>query len=353
MGWIKVIVILGGAWVFNSCDAPRSNPYDPQSPQWRSPPAPEPIIDLRSDSVRAERGRLVWTSPLRGVRYEIYYGGINWDGIDLGSAVRYPGELPAPKPAGQIQSVWVNLPPNQTHTWVINSRSAEGTLSPPSNLISITPPTLDHKAQIGLNAYTSHVAWWGLPDQISFWVNAVVNEPDTTDSVWIQLQDQYLTTLQPDLNRVNWAREIGEIDLQDESLEALIGYNMGLFHRDRAGFVTLDTTFHLIRIINYVPQTESPTSNDTVSQDPTLILKWYDYQASYAYTFAVEIIHMSETYVPTKVYADLLISSDSLSVAVKQRLTNDSGFYLWTVSVVDDFGNRARSREARFCVEDL
>lgn len=336
-----------------SCDAPRDNPLDPQSPLYIQGEAPERITDLRMDNLTPSSCRLYWTAPEGAIRYLLFKGDLSWDGSDTTQATRYTGILPAPERG--VQSCEVSLQPNTSHIWALYTLSSEGLLSPPSNLITISAPIRDRLATIDLTYRTHNIAWWAGPNQKFLEVFATINDSDGVREVWIQKDTtkiMYLESLGLLPNHTHWSGELYDYEAPNGTLETLLGHRLSLWHTDSLDFTTLDSNFQISRIINHNPRTLSPTNDSLATPNPGFYLFWEDYPAYYNFTYAIDIYHMSASYVPTHVFSDSLISSEQNSYQINRRLTEEPLFFLWTVSVVDEFGNRARSLEARFRVTD-
>lgn len=345
-----ITFILALCWVI-ACDAPRENPLDPLSSTYITKHAPEAIADLSIVALTSNECLLRWTAPNNAQRYLLFYGNLDWDGSDTTIATKYIGNLPAPTIGSQEWTI--NVIPSSSYRWSLFSVSKDGVLSLPSNLLNINVPNRDRMASVQFTHRTSHIAWWGIPSQISLELHALINDSDIVHSVWVQDGTDTLFTLSP-LNEsptnTIWHAEIFEYQIEDETFQPLIGKTLSLWHSDGEGFTTMDTTFHIVRVIDFAPRTVSPSSDSLATPNPGFFLHWESFNAFYNFTYSIEIFHMSETFVPTRVLSDSLLQFDQTSYQVNRMLTEEAGFFLWNVSVVDEFGNRARSREARFRV---
>jgi len=350
--WTMAVVSACLGMVVHSCDAPHDNPFDPSSPGYIPPLPPEAVETLRADSITPTECRLCWMSTEGAHHYLIYSGAADWDGRHTEQADMYPEPVPGVMEAGIPVVKRVSLVPGLTRAWAVFGVSAEGLVSAGSNVVQVTAPLRDRPASTSLIARSNHIAWWGLPDQVTLDLNAAVLDSDRVDSVWVLEDTLFIAALSPVGDGIHWAGEVQEVELPQGSLEALVGHPLALYHHDAAGFTTRDTVFSVIRVIENTPQTLAPARDTLVSQEPHIVLEWKPYDEMFAFTFAVEIIHWSQASVPTKVYEDSLIAADSTIYTVKTELTPEPGVFLWTVTVVDEFGNRARSREASFRISD-
>ncbi len=351
--FVQLLLLMGltlaGGWFWSACDAPRDNPLDPQSPLYRVPGAPARITDLTLVEQDGFRARLTWTSPTDAYEYRLYYGSATWNGQSLVGAALYPGDLPGVRLPGVEQSAWIDVPPGQTTNWSMRSISCEGALSEASNLVAVTAPPRDHSAVVIVSAYTRRVALWSEPlDWVSVVVEASVADTDGVDSVWIQLDATIIGKLTSLEDGLNWYGEFPDFDLPGGSVEALVGHPLRLYHLDKAGFCAAGPSFPVIRVFNRVPVVNAPAANDTVGPLPELT--WRVYSADFPFIYILRIVHVNQVYVPTAVLTDTIDDVYAETYAVRDPLTFDPQYFLWTLSVVDEFGDEARSSEAIFRV---
>lgn len=341
-----VKIVIAGSIASVSCNAPRDNPRDPLSPYYQPPSPPPPVLDLSVDSLTPTRALFSWSSVDRASRWELYYGEPTWDGITLANGVRYQGEMPGVKPGGERISHWVNLPPRMQRKWVLYSLSPEGLRSPPSNPLLITPPPEDQGGSLTAWVNSLYQASWVPPDRIEFQAWAIINDPDGVDSVWLTLENNYLSGLKRDQGTSSWTIQMPEENLPGGNLERLLGHPFQIGYRDLAGFVRRSEPLFVVRIIWSVPEIQFPT-NDTLLTNP-ITLYWEPYYADFEFTFALEVVHVSSSLVYTLWYRREAIPADTTSWRLGVNLPSSPLFYFWTVAVVDEFGNRAVSLPARF-----
>jgi hypothetical protein len=67
----------------------------------------------------------------------------------------------------------------------------------------------------------------------------------------------------------------------------------------------------------------------------------------------IRIVHVNQAYVPVTVLIDTIDNIYADSYTVTDSLTFDHQYFLWTLSVVDEFSDEARSSEAIFRVLPL
>ncbi len=335
-----------------SCQAPHDNPLDTQSPNYRVPQPPQPVNTLTADSITSTRCRLSWLSVENAYSYRIYSGNSDWDGSSLTGTFLYPEQHYGTVSAGIPLHLWIDIPSGQTRAWAVFGIAEDGLISDCSNIVIVTAPQRDKEASISLQSWSSHITWWGLPDQVTLNLNVAAADSDGIDSLWITLNEDYIGRLVSSGDGIHWTREFQGYELPTGSIEAAVGYRFSMHHKDLAGFTTLDTTFSIERVIKETPYTSFPSRDTLIIQDPAIILEWLPFESDFSFSYAVDIVHWSDSHVPTIVYEESGISSDSLRHQVGVHLNPQPGLFLWSISVVDEFGNRSRSREASFRVED-
>ncbi len=133
--------------------------------------------------------------------------------------------------------------------------------------------------------------------------------------------------------------------LPQGNLEWLVGRPLTITARDRIGATTTGKSFSLTRIIQDAPIPASPTALDTASASPQLF--WTQITPQFLYTYKLELFRLDQG-VPTLLWSVSNLSSSLSSFQYPAVLT--TGTFFWTISVVDEFGNLSRSKEASFVV---
>ncbi|MBC8465860.1 hypothetical protein H8D57_02440 [bacterium] len=79
---------------------------------------------------------------------------------------------------------------------------------------------------------------------------------------------------------------------------------------------------------------------------------WTRYEADFNFTYLVVIEHISVSGVPSIALMDSLIEFGTYLYQIQNTLsaTTDPEYYLWSITVVDEFHNTARSSRAKFRV---
>ena len=196
---------------------------------------------------------------------------------------------------------------------------------------------------------TFHLSRWWPPPQDQYWLDISIqaSDPDgvaDVEAVFLEIPVVDLVdTLQFEQGR--YIVQLRENDI-GQSVRAIAGHNINIIIRDQAGEESVFQGQRASRFIVENPVAESPSEYGTASSNPPLYT-WSLAQANFPYTYLVEINEVNAN-ITTLVQTITNIPSDSLSVTGIDPLP--IGQYSWTVTIVDEFGNRSRSREATFFI---
>jgi hypothetical protein len=133
-------------------------------------------------------------------------------------------------------------------------------------------------------------------------------------------------------------------DFNISSLEELIGYPFHLSVRDHFDHTTIFELGAINRVIGEEVFFREPSGNEITGQTPTLI--WDGYAAGFDFTYKVEIFTADLT--PQLQWQKEQIDRSETSCVVDTALPE--GPYYWVIWVIDNFGNRIRSKPASFTV---
>lgn len=201
---------------------------------------------------------------------------------------------------------------------------------------------------VDLALETVHISrWWPVDDLYLLEVSATVEDPDgiaDIEAVWLEIPEFGFTdTLQSTRSHDRFATSLNAARLPTRSLHGLMGHAIYIRARDRAGYGGGTDGRQLVRIIEETPVASTPRTMEVV--DPRPVLTWEPEDLPYPFTFRVDII-LAETNVQPIVQTVAGIASTDTTVRLPEALP--PGNYQWTISVVDAFGNRSRSKEAGF-----
>lgn len=306
--------------------APHSNPLDPRSEEFENAGAITgtvttfytPFDGLSSVEVRLSPGGLVTNTDTNG-RFDFV-------GIEPGSYTLSAG-LPGFAPASQEIEVVLNELEEVTFR------------------LDGLPVIIDAQLQ------TFHLSRWWPPPADQFWldIRVSVSDPDgvtDVESVFLEIPVVNLVdTLQAARDAGQFTVRLREDDI-GVSVEAIAGHDVNITVRDRVGEESVQSGLRISRIIEETPVASTPTGLTEAATNPP-VFTWQDEQVNYPFTFQVNIARVDDS-IPTLVQTITEIPSDSLSVRASSPLA--TGQYSWTVSIVDEFGNQSRSREAGFFI---
>lgn len=198
---------------------------------------------------------------------------------------------------------------------------------------------------------TIHISrWWPQEDLYQLEILADVEDPDgvgDVSAVWVEIPAFGFSRALAETGVVGRYRLFLAADsLPGPSLHSLQGTDMILHVEDAAGFVFESQPETIVRVIDATPLAESPQGLTSVDNGrPNLT--WESAALPFDFSYRIDVVR-DEANVQAVVSTVNDIPSDVTSYQIETPLA--SGTYFWTVSVVDTFGNRSRSKEAGFIV---
>ncbi len=186
-------------------------------------------------------------------------------------------------------------------------------------------------------------------------IMASVTDPNSileVDSVWF-----YVDSLQYPMFYSITAREfettLSKYDIPSNTINWLVGKPLQIKSKDVFGAVSLSEPFYVTRIIENTATLVSPVSGngDTTGSQP--LFRWSPPGVTFSYTYTVQCSRV-DAGTETLVWSLANITSSILEQQFPgdgSGLTLIAGNYVWSVIVVDDFGNTSRSKEAAFVVQ--
>ncbi len=178
----------------------------------------------------------------------------------------------------------------------------------------------------------------------------ISDEDNDIDTVYFESEKlNFSTFLEYNVSEKHFERErISMSSLGIISPEALIGKAFSLLVKDKFDHRILINTMTVKRIIKDEVVLKSPGSHDTVSTRP--LLRWEPVNTGYAFTYTIEI--RTEEAEPQLVWQKSNLPANASSVQVDRELSVDPiNSYIWAVWIIDEFGNRSRSKFKSFKVE--
>jgi hypothetical protein len=187
-------------------------------------------------------------------------------------------------------------------------------------------------------------------------ITATVTDPNgiaELDSVWFGV-DSLRYPLTYSVTTKNFHATIYKYDFPTNSIQWLVGKPLTIVSRDLHKAVNLSAPFYVTRVIENEASPIYPSSvnNDTVKVD-SLYFKWSPPNVTYNYSYSLSLSRVdagTQTVVWTlpgvnSFYEDYAFYSHPNTPALI------AGNYVWTVSMVDDFGNYGRSKESAFVIK--
>jgi hypothetical protein len=188
--------------------------------------------------------------------------------------------------------------------------------------------------------------WWPRASYAAV-VNGSVSDADGSgDIVGVTLQVDTMRlamSYMPDLQL--YQANIDAANLPLGSIDWLVGKPFTLVVRDKVGGTTTGKSFAVTRVIQDAPIPILPTALDTASASPQFF--WAQPVLQFPYLYKIELFRIDQG-VPTIVWSVSNVSSALSDYQYPGQLV--TGTYYWTISVVDEFGNLSRSKEASFAV---
>lgn len=197
-----------------------------------------------------------------------------------------------------------------------------------------------------------HVSrWFPPPEELySLEIEAELADHDGVadiDSLWVRIDDfafsQFLfVEVAPGMYR----HSIPSGDLP-VGLTALLGQEVQLEAKDRSGAFNVSSPKSVIRVIDETPIALDPLELMFVgSAQPTFT--WEPLDLDFPFTFRLDVVRIDQNIQSTILTIEDIASSNTM---IESTMSIAPGDYYWTVSVVDEFGNRSRSREAGFRIQ--
>jgi hypothetical protein len=202
----------------------------------------------------------------------------------------------------------------------------------------------------GVSLTTVHVSrWWPQEDLYRLDASATASDPDgLSDVAGVRLSIALLSmefALQPTLEPGVFALSLTEADL-GATLHSLLGRDLTITVSDQVDAALVAGPYFLSRIIDIIPETAEPSGSQEVPGGSPL-LTWPPVVIPFDHTFQIDVYRVDEN-VSTNVHSADDIEPGVLSFQVADTFA--TGTYYWTLSIVDEFGNRSRSKEAGFLV---
>jgi hypothetical protein len=157
--------------------------------------------------------------------------------------------------------------------------------------------------------------------------------------------DSIAKTLQYNVTDKNYERTLSIFDLGIAALEELVGHNFRIIVKDIFSHKFILDTGTIERVIRDEVIFQSPAGNEVTSPSPTLV--WERFRPGFNFKYLIQIFSAEIT--PQLLWEKNEIGDDITQYPVDITLPPDE--YFWVIWVIDEFGNRTRSKPASFTVE--
>ncbi len=304
----------------NSCDAPRSNPLDPNNPNFAFV-AIEGTIQTFSVPRKALSEVLInWRGENKFVKTN-NSGYFKIENISPNS-----GWLTIQKEGYSSDSVFIDW--KNKKNYMVQSFLNE-------------IPKLD-----SLALFTTVLNQYPDIQTASLEVKAKVSDKDNdVDSVFLENSDLNVKlTLVYNATSKMYEKIFSQSELKIDDIEQAIGLKFSVIVKDLFNKIHSIGSDKLNRAIKQEIILEYPLNGESVTPSPTL--KWRRFTPGFDFSYTAEIL--TDDIPPATFWQKEKISSDSISVEVSTTLPSRG--YFWVLWCVDRFSNKARSKPASFRV---
>ncbi len=332
-------VVLLGISLFGCVeDAPRDNPFDPESEGFVARGA---VSGAVTDRARA---------PVRGARVDILSeessAGLSFlTETDVAGRYALEGIQPG--------TYWIRV-------------SKEGYVSSDDTIsVSVFETTTKDVVLNGvpfferISATSAHISRVWPPPTEFFLLDFAVQANDIDglldlSRIWFEIPSWGLVdTLHFSGATGEYSALLQEEDLSGRSIHDVIGRQILFFARDRFSDVVASAPVQVSRIIEETPVVIEPKAG-TVDSLAQPVLVWRCEEVPYDFSYSIEVVRTDDivrnTITTMEGRDPQDVCSDTREGSIRVDVPLPEGNYLWTVSLVDRFGNSSRSREAGFAI---
>jgi len=186
-------------------------------------------------------------------------------------------------------------------------------------------------------------------------VTASMTDPNgiiDVDSAWFSV-DTLLYPMAFSVSSQEFQTTLTKYDLPTNAIDWLVGKSLRIRGKDRHGAVGWGDPYSVTRVIENTAVPMYPTSLNNDTTGPTPLFKWSPPGVTFSYTYTLECLQVNAG--TEQLFWTLAnIASTKLQQQFPGNgsgLTLVPGNYVWRISVIDNFGNSSRSKEAAFVVQ--
>jgi hypothetical protein len=185
-------------------------------------------------------------------------------------------------------------------------------------------------------------------------VSASVTDPNgitDVDSAWFAV-DTLLYPMGYSIPTQQFQTTLSKYDFPTNAIDWLVGKSLRIRSKDWHGAIGWGDPFTVTRVIENTATPTYPSSLNTDTTGSTPLFKWSPPGVTFSYTYTLECLQVNAG-TESLVWSKANLSSTTLQLQFPgdgSVLTLASGSYVWRISVIDNFGNSSRSKEAAFVV---
>ena len=198
---------------------------------------------------------------------------------------------------------------------------------------------------------TFHLSRWWPPPVNQYWIDVEVEASDTDgiadlEQVMLEIPAFDLAyPLTPTGAPQQFTTRLREEDL-GVPVPSILGHDIHVRAMDRAGFEGGLVSDRIVRVINESAVALAPAELALISNGLPEY-RWTGVTLPFPFTYQINVLRV-EANIQTRTQTITGVPGDHLSFQATEALP--AGEYIWSVSIVDEFGNKSRSREASFRV---
>lgn len=183
-------------------------------------------------------------------------------------------------------------------------------------------------------------------------ISADVTDPNSIadlDSVWFGA-DTLRFSMTYSVTSKTFIATIYKYQLPTNTIQWLVGKPLHIISQDKSKSTNISESFFVTRVIE---QTASPVASNTDSANTLFVLRWTPPDVTFNYSYTVALSRVDggiQTLLRTYEGIDSFNEKFSYPYDSADAVLSP-GNYVWSVTVVDDFGNYARSKESSFTVK--
>ena len=188
--------------------------------------------------------------------------------------------------------------------------------------------------------------WWPNPAYFAYVASTITDPNGSTDidSAWFCV-DSLLYPMPYSLTDKNFQLSLTSYEIPSNNLEWLVGKSLTIVARDRQGAMSTSAPFYVTRTIEDEATPVTPASGDTASNSPLLV--WSAPSVRFVFTYSLTVVR-TDAGIEQTVWSQDNVGSNLRTYQYPSTLPQ--GSYFWTIAVVDEYGNSARSKESSFVV---